>query len=770
MKIVFSSTNNMKPIIVFVDDQPLNLTVFESALPDEWEVHTYESAVEALSDLENYEPWVVVSDQRMPEMSGVEFLEQVKEKFPHSVRIIATGYSDEDLVVESVKKAKIYDYIKKPWDPDELEATLARSIEHYQVVTEKEALFAQLVANKKELEAAAESLKELADIPENNPNLVITINPDGEVEYINPYTKNFLQSLNLSTSDINKILPENYREMFAQVTESQEVIREAEHSIGEKVLLWTFSAVKGKNIIHGYAVEKTEERKAQQTAKVAISEKDKAIIANNAKTEFLSNMSHEIRTPLTAIIGYADELVDALPRGDTSFTFANGIVDSGKHLLNLINDVLDISKIESGHLDIETINTDIISILNYVESVVGSTARRKGLEFKLHFDSPIPRHIVSDPTRIRQILINIANNAVKFTDQGSITINIKFDSEDNKITFAICDSGIGMTPTQMDKLFKPYSQADASTARNYGGTGLGLYLSKTLSELLGGGITVKSELDEGSQFIVEISAGVMTDPELISNYDNQQFVDDNNKQNMIQLSGNILLADDNKHNQIIISRMLKKCGLSVDVVDNGLRAVESAFSGKYDIVLMDVQMPEMNGLDASRLLRERSYDKPVFALTADVMIDRVMECRDAGCDQVLSKPVDRNYLYQCLADYLPQVEPLDLDDQSEIVFNADTQILDLVENFIDALPSLVIEIEQALNDHNWELLGFSAHDLKGVAGNYGFSEISKIADLLMMDIKQKNVINCHEHFERIEYLVRKIVKNKTSLIDKRKIS
>lgn len=405
------------------------------------------------------------------------------------------------------------------------------------------------------------------------------------------------------------------------------------------------------------SVDVTERKKAESEV---IAAKDAAEAANRAKSEFLANMSHEIRTPMTAILGFTDVLLENLETPD-DVEAARTVQENGEYLLDLINDVLDLSKIESGKLDIEHIAASPHQIISEVVSLMRVRANAKGLPLSANFDGPIPEFIHTDPTRLRQILINIVGNAIKFTEMGSVQIAtrlLKSSGQVNKLQFEVIDTGIGIPEDKIAEIFKPFSQADGSTTRKFGGTGLGLSISKRLVELLGGDFSVSSTLGKGSTFSVTISSGRLDDVRLI--HDASEAVSKRADEKLVDgmepsLSNRrILLVEDGPDNQRLIGFVLKKAGADVAFADNGQIACEVATDADlqgnpFDVILMDMQMPVLDGYEATRRLREQGYTRPIIALTAHAMATDRQKCLNVGCNDYATKPIDRMRLISLIS-------------------------------------------------------------------------------------------------------------------------
>jgi len=394
----------------------------------------------------------------------------------------------------------------------------------------------------------------------------------------------------------------------------------------------------------------------------------KADAANKAKSEFLANMSHEIRTPMTAILGYTDILLGE-DYADGNITKRHDTIDTirenGQYLLQLINDILDLSKIEAGKLEVDRTQCSPVRIIAEIVSLMNVRAASKNLELRIEYDGPIPKRIWTDPTRLRQILINLIGNAIKFTDSGTIKLVTRITHQDAlspMLEFEVTDTGIGMSEDQIARLFHPFTQADSSTTRKYGGTGLGLTISKRLAEMLGGDIAVRSIEGRESTFSLSVETGSLHGAEMIDGtkeMTQSQADEATAKQDLpTDLNCRILLAEDVLVNQRLVATLLERVGAKVDAVENGQLALEAALTAEaqgipYDVILMDMQMPVMDGYSATKRLRQSSYLRPIVALTAHAMEGDQNRCKQAGCDDYISKPVDRIKLIETIASLLP---------------------------------------------------------------------------------------------------------------------
>ncbi|MBD3670334.1 MAG: response regulator [Gammaproteobacteria bacterium] len=467
---------------------------------------------------------------------------------------------------------------------------------------------------------------------------------------------------------------------------------------------------------------------------------EEAIETTRTKSKFLANISHEMRTPLTAIIGYSETLLHSDQPMQERLSSINTIIRNGNHLLSLINDLLDLSKIEAGKFEVESIPVNITQIMQDIESLFIQQAKTKGIELKLNYHFPIPETIHSDPVRLKQIIINLVSNALKFTKSGYIHIDIK-QLDKNTLQIQVEDTGVGMTKEQISKIFQDYAQAESSTTRKYGGTGLGLSLSKLLSNMLGGDITVSSLPGLGSIFSLTVACGDTSDSrqlnqvELKATQSEQQLVPSITQ----KLKGSILLAEDNPDNQHLFSMYLKRFGVKTDVVHNGQQAIEYALRTDYDLILMDMQMPIMDGVEATHDLRSKGVNTPIIALTASTLEDDMEEFFSAGCTDYLSKPIKRERLYELCSQYLQaDIQGETLSPMHSSVLEEDPDFIDLVARFARRLPETIERFRSLCEAKEYSILAKEAHDLKGVGGNMGYAEVSELAGKLEFQIANKN--------------------------------
>ncbi|WP_036169100.1 hybrid sensor histidine kinase/response regulator [Massilia sp. 9096] len=392
---------------------------------------------------------------------------------------------------------------------------------------------------------------------------------------------------------------------------------------------------------HDHALEEQARLKAEADA------------ANRAKSDFLAMMSHEIRTPLTAVIGFA-EFLQRASTDPESAEFSAIIVRNGQHLLSLINDILDMSKIESGKLVLEQVPFAPSDAAAAAVSSLQGQAEARGIGLGLHFDGPLPSAALGDPTRWRQILLNLVSNAVKFTERGAVSVHLAYRGEDAMLVCTVRDSGIGMSPDQVERLFKPFEQADSSVMRRFGGTGLGLHLVQRLAAAMGGTVGVDSTLGQGTTMTVAVHAPLAHGATLLR-------VPSVGAIERVaappQLSGRVLLVEDGMDNRLLIGALLQGCGLEVIHAEDGEEGVRLAESSAPDLILMDIQMPRLDGVSALHRLRARGWTRPAIALTANVLHAERKRYLEAGFDACLAKPIDRAGLYALLARHLSALQP-----------------------------------------------------------------------------------------------------------------
>jgi signal transduction histidine kinase/ActR/RegA family two-component response regulator/HPt (histidine-containing phosphotransfer) domain-containing protein/HAMP domain-containing protein len=490
-----------------------------------------------------------------------------------------------------------------------------------------------------------------------------------------------------------------------------------------------------------------EQRCGEDAIKLAMR---KATESNVAKSVFLANMSHEIRTPLNAILGFADLLIsessdlDADRREQLST-----IASSGKHLLTLINDVLDLSKIEASEMSFYREQSDPNRVLVEVMSLLRVKAVQQGITLDYEWRTPAPSTIVTDESRLRQVLLNLVGNAVKFTEEGGVRVSAAVENAASPapmLRIDIVDSGVGIPQNKLAEIFKPFVQADASVTRKFGGTGLGLSICQRIAEGMGGSLTVASKLGEGSCFTLRLPTGSLSGvASSLPVCDGIQAHTPNQSSEGAKASADtgalkgmrVLVVEDGETNRRLISLVLRRAGVEVEMANNGQEGIDAALACEFDAILMDMQMPVMDGYTAAGRLRAANFTGPIIALTAHAMKGDEERCLDAGCSDYLTKPIEAPRLLAKLAAVRGDVTieesdeyhaPVDYDDLiASSLPTDDEEFCEVAESFLAKCSSELDSMSGYLDSADWESLRRSAHWLKGSGGTAGYQVITDAA-------------------------------------------
>ena len=597
------------------------------------------------------------------------------------------------------------------------------------------------------------------------------------------YSNHQFQKLSSLTTDeslgsgwLRTVHPDDREQIQSAWFEATQSAKSFEHTFRyqhpDGVITWCnlkAAAINSTDTVSGWVStleDITEKRKSEAELLAA---KQAAEAAMHAKSQFLANMSHEIRTPLTAIIGFTEALRDEWDYNPTQMHCLDVIRNNGKHLLEIINQILDLSKIDAGALTIETAPCDIVELIEELRFMFAPTVTEKSLTLSINYACPLPRVVTTDTLRLKQVLINLLGNAIKFTTSGRIELAVAWEESSQHLLFKVTDSGIGMTSEQATSLFKPFCQANESITRQFGGTGLGLSISERLVRALGGSIQVSSDLGQGSVFSFSVLAPTPRDATISRASPSEITPERPHEQSVPRaFSGNVLFADDALDNRRLVEHFLKKVGLNVVLVENGQEAREAVKSQDFDLILMDMQMPVMDGLTATRSIRQDGVRIPIIAISAGAMTSDIEKAMDAGCDTHLSKPFSRDSLYETLARYLNNGRSQNVDfPLSPLVSSlvgGDPDMVSLLVEFIDGLPQRFLDISTACGGRDSAKLAALAHKLKGSAGMYGLPELALVAGDLEKVSKLPDFIQAQTLVQNINDLLPRIQRGRPTSV------
>jgi PAS domain S-box-containing protein len=640
--------------ILIVDDRKENLLLMTRIVAELGEqVYSASSGAEALSLSLDHEFAVILLDVQMPDMDGFETsaLLRGRARSRTTPIIFVTAAAHSPHMMFKGYESGAVDFLYKPIDSF--------------VLLSKVRIFVEAYKSRLMLRESEEKYRVLAEV---SPHIVWTADPEGTITYLSPrwleYGYEGLEGLQDNwMAAIHPDEQERYQEAWKQARAKGDRFEVELRLLRRTDRTWRWHLLRGQALMDaqgdiskwiGGATDIDDQKRAEEASRQAQILADEA---NKAKSAFLANMSHEIRTPLGAILGFSELLKDPEHSGLTPEQCIEAIQRNGELLARLIDDILDLSKVEAGKLETEKVQVSLMDLIR--ESLIGLQlkADEKGLKLGLNLVEPLPKVVLTDPLRLRQILLNIIGNALKFTAQGQVEVQVECENMDcdrARLSILVHDTGEGMTPEQAAKLFTPFTQSDTSMTRRYGGTGLGLALSRQLARAMGGDLRlVATAPGEGSVFRIEILVGLSQVVEEVKPAPTPVRAEAASSRRPRLHGIRVLVVDDSADNQLMMSRFLEGAGASVALASDGEEGVEKALAEDFDVVLMDVQMPRMDGYAATARLREKGYRKPIAALTAHAFPEEKNRCLAVGYTAHLSKPVNPRLLFEQVA-YLAQ--------------------------------------------------------------------------------------------------------------------
>ncbi len=762
---------------------------------------------EAKGSLSRHNYDSILLDLGLPDSKGIETVRQIRDTVPEIPIIVVTGLPDENTGVSAIREGADYYIVKGDLLNQMLSQSILYSIEKRKIQLTKDSGFEKRLPDRadtlqlerlkakvcdleKEVEAKAIALNEERSARQKTESLFQELRHDfmtifdsvpamiwyrdyeGKIIRANKYAAKAVGM------DVRELIGKNYYEVFhekndqsrnrdlevlesgqgkyGQVRKYQTVKGQIKYALVDRVPYYQDGKVAGLII---FARDITDLKRMENNLKKANEEienvnrqledsvehanllANEAVIANNAKSEFLANMSHEIRTPMNSIIGFSDLLAEE-ELTEMQLKYVNMITSSSRHLLSLINDVLDFSKIEADRLKIEKVGFELRGFAEELRECLLPGARSKGLLFEFEVAADCPEVIKSDPTRLKQCLMNLISNAVKFTEKGYIKVRIKFDT-DERLIIEVEDTGIGIAADKQELIFDPFTQADMSTTRHFGGTGLGLAITKKLIGLLGGEINLESKVGKGTTFILTLPGVADFEDEMEKVIDEQV---DSAEMNRYRFSGKVLVVEDHPANQLLMHEALSKRGLCVEICNNADKVVKMLRKERFDLVFMDMKMPERSGSEIIEEVRGKGIKVPIIALTADVTSETEDQAMEAGCDLYMTKPVRKKDLYEGVAKFIEPIGGFKLREaRSDFSFGNEKpfndgaivseysdipEMLHAIESFVENLPSVIDELFTVMHSGDYERLKELARGLRRVSFDRGFAELGEKAGCL----------------------------------------
>ncbi len=678
------STSEELVDILMVDDREDNLIALEAILSCNlgYNLVRASSGMEAYELMKDHDFSIILLDVQMPGLDGFQTADLIRQvpRYAEVAILFVTAINKDDSYVYRGYESGAVDYIFKPFDPfillskvkvfSDLHRQRRQIKAQADRLRDQEMLTHQTILQSLELE----NLRRYQSLADAIPHMVWETRSDGSLIYQNRQClvysgmdleacKDFGWQQMVNERDLKSLLGAWMQAIQLRQKFQLEVRLRRQDGAERWHLVMVTPQLDDHGRLQGWVGTCTDIHDHKLNERDLIAARHSAEAANLAKTEFLANMSHEIRTPLNAIMGFSDLMLDPNLLPEQRLNSLSIIRRNGDQLLKIIDEILDISKVEAGGLQIEIIEMAVPHLVAELRSFLSVQAKKKNLKIIFGAENLVPDRVLGDPNRIRQVLLNLIGNAIKFTSTGTVTTTLRWvtrSSNKTYLQFAVSDSGMGVAPELRKKIFMPFTQADTSTTRLYGGTGLGLTLSRKLCRALGGDLWLeKSEVGVGSTFIAEFAVDLYEKTNWLTSFSDlkNEFLDFAFSKESQLRGARILLAEDGEDNQLLVQHFLSGEGAEVDIAVNGVEAVEMALSREYDAVLMDIQMPLMDGYDATSRLRQAGYLKPIIAVTAHALTEERLRSFRCGFNDHLTKPLDRRQLLSHLTKHVVLEKP-----------------------------------------------------------------------------------------------------------------